>query len=59
MSDDRSKRSPEDLSRISLSEDYEVAYWTDALGISRDRLEEIVGRVGNNADAVRSELGRR
>lgn len=58
MSDDKSNRGPQDRSRISLSDDYEVDYWTEALGISRERLEEVVGRVGNSADAVRAELGK-
>lgn len=56
MTDDKTDRGPQDRSRISLSEDYEVRYWTEALGISRERLEEVVGRVGNSADAVRAEL---
>ena len=56
MSDDKNNRGPQDRSRISLSEDYEVRYWTDALGVTEDRLREIVGRVGNSADAVREAL---
>lgn len=57
MSDDKTKRGPQDASRIALSEDYEVDYWTDALGVSRERLEEAVKAVGNSADAVRKHLG--
>ena len=56
MSDDKNNRGPQDRSRISLSEDYEVGYWTDALGVTEDRLREIVGRVGNSAEAVREAL---
>lgn len=56
MSDDKNNRGPQDRSRISLSEDYEVRYWTDALGVTQDRLREIVGRVGNSAEAVREAL---
>lgn len=58
MADDKSKRAPRDASRISLEEDYEVKYWTKALGISRQQLAEIVQRVGSSADAVRRELAK-
>ena len=57
MSDDKGKRSPQDASRISLSEEYEVAYWTEALGVTREQLEAAVRAVGNGADAVRRHLG--
>lgn len=56
--DDKTNRGPEDRSRISLSEDYEVRYWTDALGVSEERLREVVGRAGNGAEAVREALKR-
>jgi len=56
MADDRSKRGPQDRSRISLEEDYEVRYWTDALGVSADRLRELVQEHGNSAGAVRKAL---
>ena len=58
MSDDKRKRGEPDRSRIHLNEDYEVQYWTKELDISRERLEEIVNKVGNSADAVRRELSK-
>jgi len=58
MSDDKNNRGPQDRSRISLNEDYEVRYWTDALGVTEDRLRELVGRVGNSAQAVREAMGK-
>lgn len=33
MADDNTIRGPQDRSRINLSEDYEVRYWTDKFGI--------------------------
>jgi hypothetical protein len=57
MSDDKRDRGEPDRSRIGLDQDYEVRYWTRALGISEERLREVVGRVGSNAARVRSELG--
>lgn len=56
MSDDTRNRSPQDASRISLSEDWEVSYWTKALGITRERLEQAVEAVGNSAAKVRDHL---
>jgi hypothetical protein len=56
MADDKSLRSPEDSSRIALGEDYEVQYWTNRFGVSRERLEEAVRAVGNSADAVERHL---
>lgn len=54
MSDDKDQRGPQDASRISLSEAYEVDYWTKALGVSRDELATAVVKVGNSAEAVRA-----
>ena len=59
MSDDKSKRGPRDRSRISLGEEYEVRYWTNELGVSREELEQAVKSVGNSAQKVREHLGGR
>ena len=56
MVDEKTLRSPEDRSRIALGEDYEVRYWTDKFGVSRQRLEEAVRAVGNSATAVEQYL---
>lgn len=58
MADDKTSRGPQDRSRISLSEDYEVRYWTDKFGISKSQLEDVVKRVGPSASAVEQELRR-
>jgi hypothetical protein len=58
MVDDTTKRRPQDSSRVSLSEDYEVDYWTGRFGVSRERLQEAVEAVGNGADAVARYLGK-
>ncbi len=52
MSDDKQLRAPQDASRVALGEDYEVQYWTNKFGVSRERLEEAVHSVGNGAEAV-------
>jgi hypothetical protein len=56
MSDDKSNRGAQDRSRISLNEDYEVRYWTEALGVTRERLEELVRQHGNSAEKIREAL---
>ena len=56
MADDKMLRSPQDRSRIALGEDYEVRYWTEKFGVSRERLEEAVKAVGNSASAVEQYL---
>lgn len=59
MSDDKNKRGSQDRNRISLTEDYEVRYWTEQLGVSREELEEAVKSVGNGAAKVREHFSSR
>lgn len=57
MSDDRSQRGPQDRSRINLSEDYEVRYWTKELGCTADQLRKAVQEAGSSSvNAVRAKL---
>jgi len=56
MADDKTMRGPQDRSKIALGEDYEVEYWTERFGVSRERLEQAVKAVGNSADAVERHL---
>ncbi|WP_116090993.1 DUF3606 domain-containing protein [Sphingomonas crusticola] len=58
MSDDTSARRPQDASRISLEEDYEVRYWTNKWNITRDELAAAVKAAGHSAAAVARHLGR-
>ena len=48
----------EDAELISLSEDYEIAYWRKRFGVSDDRLAEAVRRVGLSAAAIEAHLKR-
>ncbi len=56
MADDPTKRGPEDAQRISLSEPHEVAYWTKALGVTKEQLEAVVKSAGPMAKDVRAKL---
>lgn len=53
MADDKSKVAPGDRSRININEDYEVSYWTKALGCTKQELEKAVKEVGVSASAVK------
>jgi len=57
MSDDTSKRGPRDSSRINMNEDYEVRYWSEKLGITKQELSEAVRRAGSMAKDVEAHLG--
>jgi hypothetical protein len=59
MADDKTKQGPADSSRINLSEDYEVAYWTKTLGVSKEKLSEVVKEAGTSAKAVREYLAKK
>lgn len=59
MADDKTNRGLQDRSRINLSEDYEVHYWTDKFGVSKVELAEAVREAGSSANAVERELRRK
>jgi 3-oxoacyl-[acyl-carrier-protein] synthase III len=54
--DNLQKKGTADRSKINMSEAFEVKYWTKELGISREKLQQLVDKVGNSAAAVRKEL---
>jgi hypothetical protein len=58
MSDDKSKRTWQDRSKINVHEDYELSYWSKKFGVTRDRLREAVKKVGPSATKVEQELKR-
>ena len=58
MADDRMKRGSQDRSKISMEQEHEIRYWTQALGVSEAALTAAVAKVGTSVDAVRSELHR-
>lgn len=59
MADNLQKAGAQDRSRINVHEEWEVRYWTEALGVSKEQLEEAVKQVGPVADQVREHLKRR
>lgn len=57
MSDDPTLRGL-DRDLISLEQEHEVRYWTQALGVSTEELRAAVAAVGNSAAKVREHLGK-
>jgi len=58
MSDDLDKRRPQDPTKISLSEAWEVRYWCKALGVTEPELRAAVKAVGNGTAGVKRHLGK-
>lgn len=58
MSDDKTKRGPADRSRINVNEEYELRYWTKELGVSEQRLKELVSKHGVMAADIRRALSK-
>jgi len=56
MSDNKMNIGGDDRRRISLTEDYELRYWANKFGVSRDELKEVVRQVGDNPQAVEDYL---
>lgn len=56
MSDNKNNPGSPDRDRINVNEDYELQYWTKALGVSAEELREAVKAVGPTAAAVRAHL---
>lgn len=58
MSDDKTKRRPQDASKISMLEPYEVNYWTSKWGVTRAQLQAAVNAVGVSAARVAAHFGK-
>jgi hypothetical protein len=58
MADDKAKRDYRDRDRINVHEDYELRYWTKELGVTPEKLKQIVKDVGVMVTDVRKALGK-
>jgi predicted 3-demethylubiquinone-9 3-methyltransferase (glyoxalase superfamily) len=58
MSDDLKKRRPLDSSRINIHEEYELNWWSDHFGVSKQAIINAVKAVGTSAAAVKKYLGK-
>jgi hypothetical protein len=58
MSDDLTKKRPQDASKVNIHEAWEVEYWCNELRVTKEQLVVAVKAVGVSAAAVRKHLGR-
>ncbi len=58
MSDNLDNKGPQDSKLISLNEDWEVKYWTEAFGCSVMQLKDAVKAVGHSAEKIKEYLKR-
>ena len=47
-----------DRDRINVNEDYELQYWSEKFGVSRDELKAAVEAAGTSAKAVQDYLNK-
>jgi hypothetical protein len=58
MVNDSSQQQPADLTRISFTEKWEVAFWEQELGAKEIRLRQVIALIGNQTNQVREHLKR-
>lgn len=56
MSDDLTKRRPQDANKVNVHETWEVDYWCRKFGCTRAQLVSAVSVVGTSATAVEKYL---
>jgi hypothetical protein len=54
--DDKQKNGSADRGRININEGYELDYWSNKFGVSKDKLKAAVQTVGTSAHAVEDFL---
>jgi hypothetical protein len=52
MADDTKWKGEQDRIRVSLSEPYEIRYWTKKFGVTAAELRDAIKKDGNSAEAV-------
>ena len=56
MSDDLSKRQPQDASKINVHEKWELDYWKKKLDVAEEELKAAVHAVGTGVEKVKQYL---
>lgn len=56
--DNKEKVGNPDRDRINVNEDYELQYWSEKFGVSRDELKKAVEAVGTTTKAVQEYLNK-
>jgi hypothetical protein len=58
MSDDLSKKRPQDANKVNIQEAWELAYWSKHFNVTPERLKEAVKAVGVLVSDVKRYLGK-
>jgi hypothetical protein len=58
VADDKTNRGPQDRARINVHEPYELQYWSKELGVTPDRLRQLVAQHGVSSATIRRVLGK-
>ena len=58
MSDDLSKRRPQDANKVNVHEAWELEYWSKHFGVTPEKLKEAVKAVGVMVSDVKRYLGK-
>jgi hypothetical protein len=56
--DQKDKVGSPDRNRINVNEDYELQYWAETLGVTKEQLRNAVKEVGTSAEAVKRYFGK-
>ncbi|MET3977919.1 hypothetical protein ABIB62_000486 [Mucilaginibacter sp. UYP25] len=56
--DNKQNTGSPDRDRINVNEDYELQYWSEKFGVSRDELKEAVKAAGTSVEAVQKQLNK-
>ena len=59
MADDLKNRGAQDPRRVNIQEDYEVRYWTEKWGVSKEQLAQAVRRQACQLRLLPASWGRR
>jgi len=51
-------RAPADLTRVNINEHYQLTFWAQYLGVSREQLCEAARRAGPKLDDIKRQLAR-
>jgi hypothetical protein len=59
MTDDLSRREPEDKFKINVREDWELEYWARKFGVTKEKIKDAVKQVGVQTKDVAQFLGKK
>lgn len=58
MTDNLNRKGPEDPRFVNIHEPWELQYWSEHFGVTKEKLKETVKLVGTSVAKVRQHLGK-